>query len=86
MPKQCSHVQSPCHPQRQYRQPCNEVLFRQIKSSEQSYFPLRTYCYRSIQGTLRFFVKRPGFADACEVWRCRDLPEGVLADFHDGAV
>ena len=86
MPKQCSHVQFSCHPQRQYRQPCNEVLFRQIKSSKQSYFPLRTYCYRSIQETLLFFVKRPGFADACEVWRCRDLPEDVLADVYDGAV
>ena len=86
MPKQCSHVQFSCHLQRQYRQPCNEVLFRQIKSSKQSYFPLCTYCYRSIQETLRCFVKRPGFADACEVWRCRDLLEDVFADVNDGVV
>ena len=86
VPLQCSHVEFRHHPQPQHRRPCNGPLMQEVQHPTKSFIPYRTYCYRSVQETLRCHLLRPGFAEACEAWRSRVVPENVLADVYDGSI
>ena len=86
VPRTCGFVEFPRHPQQQHRRPCGENLLREVvfQSGCKTYVPRRDYCYRGITKTLEEYLMRPGFAEACEEWRTRDVPPGTMADVYDG--
>lgn len=88
IPRNCSHISHPNHPQRHHRRPCGAELVDAVtlKDGSRHYKPKKIYVYNKISHTLRRFVKRPGFEDLCEAWRSRQIPVGHLADVYDGTV
>ena len=61
---------------------------KKIKSSKgkQSLYPRLIYCYKSVIESLQEMVSKPGFIDKYELWRERNIPQGVYADVFDGKV
>ena len=88
LPKTCSFVSFPEHPQRSRRKACNHRLVKEVKSKDGSsrLYPIKVYCFKSIKETLECMVKRSGFLDLCEVWRKRSIPDGYLGDIYEGKV
>lgn len=86
--KKCSFVQFPNHRQHFRRTKCDEPLLKEVslKTGETKLYPRKVYCYNSVISNLRHFLQRPGFAQKCELWRGRDIPDGFLADIFDGRI
>ena len=78
----------PRHPHQQRRFPCGARLLSEVKlkSGKSKYYPRKYYCYKTISESLASLCKRKGFLPACETWRLRDIPEGMLCDIYDGQV
>ena len=88
VPKRCSHVQFPNHPQRSYRLPCSTSLLTKVNMSggRIKYVPRYTYAYQSIKHSLQRLLYRPGFTELLEHWRKRQSKEGCMSDVYDGQV
>ena len=86
--KKCSFVQFPNHRQHFRRTKCDEPLLKEVslRTGETKLYPRKVYCYNSVISNLRHFLQRPGFAQKCELWRGRDIPDGFLADIFDGRI
>ena len=82
----CRFIQFPDHPQRSFRQPCNEKLLKEVKlaSGGKKLVPIKTYCYRSILNDLTERFKNPGFLALINSWRQYISVDGVLTDIYDG--
>ena len=39
-----------------------------------------------LKNSLQELLNRPGFQEACESWRSRDVIEGILNDIYDGEI
>ena len=87
-PKVCSFIAFPRHPHQQWHFPCGARLLSEVKlkSGKSKYYPRKYYCYKPISESLASLCKRKGFLPACETWRLRDIPEGMLCDIYDGQV
>ena len=87
-PKVCSFIAFPRHLHQQRRFPCGARLLSEVKlkSGKNKYYPRKYYCYKPISESLASLCKRKGFLPACETWRLRDIPEGMLCDIYDGQV
>ena len=88
IPKKCSNVQFPNHPQRSYRLPCGTPLLTKINMSggKVKYVPRYTYAYQSIKQSLQRLLYRPGFTELLEHWRIRQPNDGFMSDVYDGRV
>jgi hypothetical protein len=86
--KNCLYAALPHHRQVHRRATCNEPLLKEVilKNGQVRLYPKKVYCYNSVVGTLRRFLRRPDFALKCELWRKRDVPRNFLADIFDGNV
>lgn len=87
-PKTCSYVAYPRHPHSQRRLPCGTRLLSEVKlkSGNSKFYPRKFYCYKPISESLLSLCKREGFLASCEVWRLRNIPDGMLCDIYDGQV
>lgn len=88
VPRNCSHVPFPNHPQRARRGPCNQPLLEKLKtqSGKEILQPLKIYCYRSIEYSLSKLLARKDFEKACEEWRNRENYDDVMSDVYDGRI
>jgi len=43
----------------------------------------RSFCYRNVTNSLQDLARRPGFNEACEKWREREMCDNVYADVYD---
>ena len=88
LPKKCSHIQYPMHPQRNRRLPCSTPLLTKVHMSggKVKYVPRYTYSYQPIKVSLQRMLDRPGFAEQLEQWRRRQSREGFMSDVYDGQV
>lgn len=79
-------MEFPRHRQQNCRLPCGENLLKEVvfRSGKKLFVPQRQYSYRGIARTLQEYLMRPGFPEACEKWRTRGVPPGLLADVYDG--
>ena len=86
-PKRCSHIRFRNHPHVSKRQPCGHRLIREVVTKTgKKHYPLKCYCYNSITNSLKSILQRKDYLNKCELWRNREIPEGVLADIYDGSV
>ena len=46
--------------------------------------PSNIIALNSIADSLEQLLQKQDFADQCELWRIRQVPQGELADFYDG--
>ena len=84
----CTHVEFPYHPQLHFRQPCNELLMKNVKSSSGTItlYPHGMFCYRSLIESLQFLLNRPNFVEKCQHWKSINHVDGVYKDVYDGAI
>ena len=66
---------------------CGEVLVKTVELAMRTkiFYPLMTYCYIDLRTSLQQLLNSD-FVNACEQWRTRSIPEGVLADVYDGDI
>ena len=85
--KVCTHVSYPDHPHRTGQKECGNVLLKSVSflSGKKVLVPLKVYCYKSLQSSLRELLVRPGFNNSCQHWRLRDRTER-MSDVYDGKV
>ncbi|XP_062513401.1 uncharacterized protein LOC134189178 [Corticium candelabrum] len=88
VPRQCTFVAYPNHPQQYHRRPCSAELLDTIilKDRTKRFVPKKIYAYNSISNTLKKYLLRPQFEELCESWRHRNVPQGYYADLYDGRV
>lgn len=84
--KKCNNILFPNHPSRQYRKPCGQLLMMTFETSSgrKLLYPLKTYCYMSIQKSLKILIERPGFLNKCEEWRTKPTYPNIMSDIYDG--
>ena len=46
-------------------------------------YPWKTYCYLSVQYSLKLLASQKGFAERCELSRNRKCSENVYSDIYD---
>ena len=65
---------------------CNSPLVTKVilKNGKEVFYPIKYYCANSITDQLEKLVLKKHFASNCELWRNRNIEEGVLADVYDG--
>lgn len=65
---------------------CNAQLVKKmtLKNNSVKYYPVFYYCYNSIINSLEKLVKRKGFAEKCEKWRCQTAVNDLLTDIFSG--
>lgn len=57
-----------------------------LPSGKVCFFPHKVYCFSSIINELEKMVQRSGITEMCEMWRSRNMDEGVMADIYDGVI
>ena len=84
--KKCSFVQFPNHCRHFCHKMCEEQLLKEVslKTVETKLHLRKVYCYNSVISNLQHFLQRPSFAQKCELWSSRDIPDGFLADIFWG--
>ena len=67
---------------------CGEDLVYnvQLKNGESRFYPIHYYCSNSIINLLEKLLGKKGFAEKCEHWRSRNIPDGKMADVYDGKI
>ena len=66
---------------------CHVILKTVELASGRTYlYPRLTYCYLGLKVSLQRLLLRPDFSSDCELWRSRQIDEGVLSDVYDGKV
>ena len=65
---------------------CGEDLVYnvQLKNEESCYYPIHYHCSNSIINSLERLLGKKGFAEKCDHWRSRNIPDGKMADVYDG--
>ena len=63
-----------------------KLLKEIVTQKENKYYPIKTYCYCPITDSLSEILGRNGFLEKCELWRTRDISNGILTYVYDGAV
>ena len=88
IPKSCSKIQYPLHPQKSRRKNVIMLFYVKLlkKNHAEKVYPLKVYSYKSIKESLCDMMSRPGILSKCEEWRSRDIPVGALFDIYDGKV
>ena len=87
VPKVCNHIEYPNHPFLSQRLPCGQSLLKEIvMQNGRKLYPIKSYCYSSVVDRLSQILKTDNFLEQCEIWRTRNVPNGVLCDIYDGAV
>jgi hypothetical protein len=85
IPKTCSNRVFSHHQRRSLRGECGEPLGKQTKFTRKILIkPNIVYPYHSLLVSLQEFLIQPDFESACERWRARHVPPGVLGDIYDG--
>ena len=86
--KTCSFKKFPCHPQQRMRVPCGSLLLKSVELANGAVYlyPQLTYCYLNLEVSLQSFLLRPDFFSSCELWRSREVNEGILKDIYDGKI
>ena len=81
-------VKFPCHPQQRMRVPCGSLLQKSVELANGAVYlyPQLTYCYLSLEVSLQSFLLWPDFFSSCELWRSREVNEGILKDIYDGKI
>ena len=61
---------------------------KEVKSVswKKMFYPMQTFCYRSIKELLITLLLRPGFETECEKWRSQNNSGDILADVYDGEI
>ena len=70
------------------RTSCQFPLLKIIKTAtgKKVLQPLKVFCYKSIIESIGELVQKPGMLDLLNHWRCRTMPNAVMADVYDGVV
>ena len=65
---------------------CNASLVTKVtlQNGKTCFYPISYYCARSIIEELEKFLLQENFASDCELWRNREVKDGLLADVYDG--
>ena len=71
--------------------PCNEcgstlVKEKVLGNGKKVFHPLKVYCYKSIQDSLKILLSSSEFQECCSSWRKRQMPSNCLGDIYDGKV
>lgn len=79
--KFCTHVKFPRHRYRSGRAPCNAPLLRSVTlyTGKKFLYPFKIYCYRKLAVSLQELLLRPGFFDACQLWK----QQATTTDYND---
>lgn len=90
IPKRCTMVQYPNHPQSSSRQPCGAYLMRTAKSRTGKFTvrPYKVYAYQPLKQAITNLLNREGmldYFDECDR-RKESVSEGLLCDIYDGQV
>ena len=88
VPKKCSYIAYPNHPQHARRKPCGAALLAEVTLSNgvRRYYPKKVFCYLSLINSLRALLQRNGVLQSLQHWQHRTIPDGVLGDVYDGRV
>lgn len=83
--KVCDNV---LFPRSSRRKPYEGPLMKKaiLSNGVVKYYPIHTYCYRSVINSIESFLKRPGFKEKSEEWRKRNVSQDTYADVMDGNV
>ena len=67
---------------------CNQLMFRKVvlKGGDEAFYPLKTFCYRSLIDSLENILRRPGYEELCEHWRNREQVIWHAYDIYDGNI
>ena len=65
---------------------CNATMLTRVtlQNGKTCFYPIKYYCANSIIEELEKFLLRNNFASNCELWRKREVAEGLIADVYDG--
>ena len=76
VPKRCSNTYY-C---RRKKMVCNNSMVTRVtlQNGKTCFYPIKYYCARSIIEELEKFLLRKDFASNCELWRNRQLTDGLL--------
>ena len=82
VPKRCTNTYY-C---RRKKMVCNASMVTRVtlQNGKTCFYPIKYYCARSIIEELEKFLLRKDFASNCELWRNRQMTDGLLADVYDG--
>ena len=89
--KNCTFVEFPNHRQHFRRTECGEPLPQEVtlKSGQTRLYPFKVYGYQSVIGTLKRFLRRPGFTLKYELWSptlmtamCYNTPKEIQRTVH----
>ena len=80
--KKCSNT----YYSRGRKKTCNATMLTRVtlQNGKTCFYPIKYYCANSIIEELEKFLLRNNFASNCELWRKREVAEGLLADVYDG--
>ena len=83
--RMCNHI---AFPRSKRPRVCGAQLAKKIflKDGRAKFYALKTYCFKSIIGSLESLLKRPGLEEDCEKWRRRAISEELYADVYDGNI
>ncbi|XP_077866348.1 uncharacterized protein LOC144354095 [Saccoglossus kowalevskii] len=84
----CTFIEFPGHRQKKQRQPCGELLLKEVElqGKRKRLYPFKVYGYQSVKTRLTNLLQVDGFAKKCEQWRKRKPGDGILADVYDGRI
>ena len=84
--RNCSFVKHPNHPHSSGRAPCSAPLMRSVtlRTGKVRLYPFKIYCYRKLVVSLQELLLRPGFFDACQLWK--DQPISEFIDLYHGKI
>ena len=88
IPKRCSYVKFPNHPQSNTQLPCNSPLLKKVHLSggKTVYKSKYIYAYQPLKKSLQRLLMRQGFTEKLEHWRNRESVPGMMCDVYDGQV
>lgn len=81
VPKLCTYKKS------DHGQSCKGKLLKPVELiNKKINYPLKVYCYTSLQYYLEKILNRPGLCDLCDKWKTRKYDKDVFRDIYDGKV
>ena len=88
--KSCTFIPFPKNPQVSKRKPCSHQLFKEIvlHCGKKSFYPLKVYCYKSLNERLAKLLERDVIIDLCEYWRIAEINRAhtCLSQFCESCV
>ena len=86
--RKCEFSQYPDHLQARMRAPCDKILMKRVKTSNETEYlmPFRTFCYQSVINSLNEVLARSNNCELCEHWRDRQIDNEFLCDEYDGSM